>query len=1044
MSEIVSWTKRYTFRVIHFSKFFKTEITITPKTNETRFCISCLNVNGTLSKLSGESFYVIKKNCETVEILSTAEITVYGMVFSSIGFTAGFLAIPHGGLGTEYLIDCYTPVNRSAQVAIAAISDNTITIDCANNCTFNNTGVSGPIKLRAGQSGILTNVERETEMTGTYIRSDKPISVIVGASNVYIPRDSLDLGEVQGVILEQLLPISSWGIDHIVPPFQQTPNGWILRILAINASTNISMTDCGGQATASLSLDSKEYMDIPVNGTSQNLCLIQANQPIQVMQYVASSPINEQYGDPSMTIIPAVTNYHGNTTVRVNKTKENMRYFGDVVVLGEETPMLQLNGSEMNGTCYPNSSRPMEEPKSALRNKRFCHYSTELQNGVYHVTHGNQSARFWVRLYTLHDTLGVAMLADIGVRASLPIEETTDTKTSVDELKWKRADFEDRFPGNFSSYEQAEEALGNVTSCLMDRELGSVNEVDIVLGFFKGVLTRRPLMNATVDEAGSFLNGTADVLNVLFSNKTTEHLTRACVEGRNLTSSPEDVQYELENLLTSASELIVDGGISSFGVSRENTAFTIKSTNGASSSDVSTTLAECEDALYLAGNDVRIPCEVVQEMGSRAVYQIMLPYGGDILASSKCGQNRTKIGSPLLSVGLVSNQTEQPFSKNISFSFVTRSLEVDAQKNNTLCSYWDYEESDWSTSGCTLGSIDVTNGEAKVTCLCNHLTSFAVLIDVSPGEIDERNQEIMMLLTWIGCSFSIAACFLTIFGYAFLRLRSDLILVHGNLALSVGLAETAFLCLSAVPNPAEQPISCIILASVIYYHFIAMFAWMAIEGVHLYLLTFVVWNAEKRKIKMYMACGWGIPIIFVAMLLVVNFTRGIVFKNYCFLSMEDHSLLYFIVPVAVVVVFNIFVTIRVVVQIVKMSDGPTMQGDMKKRAKYGVKAMMVLLPIMGLTWVVGFLAVDRAKVVFLYVFIVLNCLQGVFIFFVHFFRNSEVRKACQRKIDKWAVSQSLNGELSSSKNARKSSSSGAEKNLGTMLSPMPTMTMTNL
>lgn len=45
--------------------------------------------------------------------------------------------------------------------------------------------------------------------------------------------------------------------------------------------------------------------------------------------------------------------------------------------------------------------------------------------------------------------------------------------------------------------------------------------------------------------------------------------------------------------------------------------------------------------------------------------------------------------------------------------------------------------SDWSTSGCTLGSIDVTNGEAKVTCLCNHLTSFAVLIDVSPGEVGQ-------------------------------------------------------------------------------------------------------------------------------------------------------------------------------------------------------------------------------------------------------------------------------------------------------------------
>lgn len=390
-------------------------INITPKTTETRISIPCLGVVRQLLNITGQSFNVTRRQqCETVKILSTADINVHGMMSSSVGLTAGFLALTHEQLGKEYLVDCYTPINRSAQVAIAAIFDNTtITIDCADNCTFENASVSGEIKLGAGESGILTGVKNETEMTGTYIRSDKPISVIVGALSVYIPRENVDKGH--GVILEQLLPISSWGIDHIVPPFQQTPNGWILRILAMNESTNISMTDCGGQATSPLSLGSKEYMDITVNGTSQNLCLIQANKPIQVMQYVASSPINEQDGDPSMTIIPAVRNYHGNTTVRVNRRTDNMRYFGDVVVLGEETPMLQLNGSEMNGTCYPNSSRPMKEPKSALRNERFCHYSTELQNGVYHVTHGNQSARFWVRLYTLHNTLGAAMLADIGV-----------------------------------------------------------------------------------------------------------------------------------------------------------------------------------------------------------------------------------------------------------------------------------------------------------------------------------------------------------------------------------------------------------------------------------------------------------------------------------------------------------------------------------------------------------------------------------------------------------------------------------------------------
>ncbi|XP_063970911.1 adhesion G-protein coupled receptor D1-like [Lytechinus pictus] len=878
-------------------------------------------------------------------------------------------------------------------------------------------------------------------MTGTYIGSNKPISVIVGAFNVFIPRETNTRNKGHGVVMELLLPISAWGRTHIVPPFRDTPNGWILRISAINSSTNVSLTNCEITGNVTKLLNSREFADITVNGTNQRMCLIEADQSIQVMQYVAGSRTSpEEFGDPSMTVIPAVSRYHGDTSVSKVRKRE-FNYTMDVVTTSKNPPMIndppvvhigQTRSLIINGT-------------------QFFLYTFELPIGIYQVTRRNQSDRMWVRLYTLHNSLGAAMLGDVGVSVRNN-DKITDIKGKNDELKKKQKEFETRFPHDFPSYDAAAEALDTVTSYLVDKgELDSVIETEVALEFFKGVLTRKPLLNATVNETKSFLNKTSEALNVLFSNKTNEHLVRACVEKRNLSVSPEQIQYELEGLLHDASELIAGGGLSSFDVSRENAAIAIAPTTMTSRGN-SATAAECGGALGITGYGAEIPCEVLKEMGSRAVYQMRLPFGADALASSKCSENRKRIATSLLSVGLVSNQPKREFSKNVSLTFNIRPSEDGPNNDTTLCSFWDNEKGDWSTSGCTLDSIDVIDGETEVTCLCNHLTSFAVLIDVTPGsaEIDPRHEQIMKLLTWIGCGFSIVACFLTCFGYAILRLRSDLILVHGNLALSVGLAETAFLCLGAISDPDARPISCLILASLIYYHFIAMFAWMAIEGVHLYLLTFVVWNAEKRKIKWYMACGWGIPFLFVAMMLAYNFIRheryeqGIDFQNYCFLSMEDRSLLMFVVPVAVVIVFNIFVTIRVVCQIVKMSDGPTMQGDIKKRAKYGVKAMIVLLPIMGLTWVVGFLAVNRAKVIFLYAFIVLNCLQGVFIFFIHFFRNTEVRKAFRRQLDKWAVSQSFKGDSSSSRNGRKSSSSGGEKNLAAFRSPNQTVTLSNM
>nr|XP_054774763.1 uncharacterized protein LOC129282933 [Lytechinus pictus] len=380
-------------------------------------------------------------------------------------------------------------------------------------------------------------------------------------------------------------------------------------------------------------------------------------------------------------------------------------------------------------------------------------------------------------------------------------------------MAWDQKEFETRFPHDFPSYDAAAEALDTVTSYLVDKgELDSVIETEVALGFFKGVITRKPLLNATVNEAKSFLNKTSEALNVLFSNKTNEHLARACVEKRNLSASPEEIQYELEGLLYDASELIAGGGLSSFDVSRENAAIAIAPTSMTSRGN-SATAAECGGALGITGYGAEIPCEVLKEMGSRAVYQMRLPFGADALASSKCSENR----------------------------------------------------------------------------------------------------------------------------------------------------------------------------------------------------------------------------LFDALFLIR-----------CFLSLDDLSLLFLMVPIAIIILFNLFVMVRVVRQIAKMADGPTLQSDVKSRVRHGVKAIFVLLPIMGLTWVFAFLAIERASVAFQYIFVISNSFQGVFIFFVHFIRNSEVRHAVKRRRDRWLVSQSRQGDYKV-KNTKKTSSSGVDKTSSSLTkSPEQTLTLMNM
>nr|XP_054774764.1 uncharacterized protein LOC129282934 [Lytechinus pictus] len=428
VSSGIDWAKKYTFRFVDSNKYYEESVTITPKTNATNIKIPCRNTHELLN-FTAKSFDV--SGCDTVEIFASAEVIVHGKVSSSNGFTAGFLALPDDDLGTEYLVDCYTPINQTTQVAISAISnDTTITVNCTSNCTFNGSSVSGSFQLGAGESGILKSTENNTEMTGTYIGSNKPISVIVGAFNIFIPRETNTRNKGHGVVMELLLPISAWGRTHIVPPFRDTPNGWILRISAINSSTNVSLTNCEITGNVTKLLNSKEFADITVNGTNQRMCLIEADQSIQVMQYVASSRTSpEEFGDPSMTVIPAVSRYHGDTSVSKVRKKE-FNYTMDVVTTSEEPPM--INGSTVD--------RINQTQSLIINGTQFFLYTFELQIGRYQVTRRNQSDRMWVRLYTLHNTLGAAMLGDVGVSVRNN-DKITDIKGKNDELKKKVSKF---------------------------------------------------------------------------------------------------------------------------------------------------------------------------------------------------------------------------------------------------------------------------------------------------------------------------------------------------------------------------------------------------------------------------------------------------------------------------------------------------------------------------------------------------------------------------------------------------------------------------
>ena len=71
----------------------------------------------------------------------------------------------------------------------------------------------------------------------------------------------------------------------------------------------------------------------------------------------------------------------------------------------------------------------------------------------------------------------------------------------------------------------------------------------------------------------------------------------------------------------------------------------------------------------------------------------------------------------------------------------------------------------WSNQNCSVSEIQKYDG--YITCECNHLTNFALLMDVSQS----RNDPLALsIVTWIGCGISMLGLMLTIITFLYFKL----------------------------------------------------------------------------------------------------------------------------------------------------------------------------------------------------------------------------------------------------------------------------------
>ncbi|KAM7300981.1 uncharacterized protein ISCGN_016554 [Ixodes scapularis] len=310
---------------------------------------------------------------------------------------------------------------------------------------------------------------------------------------------------------------------------------------------------------------------------------------------------------------------------------------------------------------------------------------------------------------------------------------------------------------------------------------------------------------------------------------------------------------------------------------------------------------------------------------------------------------------------------------------------------NPTCVFLD-RKAKWKNDGCRVKSATTD----EVVCSCDHLTNFAVLMSPKAALEDDTG---LHWITVLSCLVSITCLALCIAVFSFYRhLKGIRNTIHRNLCVSLLIGEIILLLGLDKDSPfVKSPGVCTTVALLLHFFFLSAFAWMALEGCNIIVLLWKVFNQKRTYYERYYIAGYGIPLIISCV------TFGIRQKYYgkanvCWLPVEYGSRFSFIGPVAAVICLNMGALGLV---LWKMSHvRAVVEKSTIEKVRNWVRGTVILLPILGLTWLLGFLMLgsDNLYRVGAYLFTVFNSLQGLGIFVCHVLMNKKTRDAIKRSI----------------------------------------------
>ncbi|XP_026195160.1 adhesion G-protein coupled receptor F3 isoform X2 [Anabas testudineus] len=325
------------------------------------------------------------------------------------------------------------------------------------------------------------------------------------------------------------------------------------------------------------------------------------------------------------------------------------------------------------------------------------------------------------------------------------------------------------------------------------------------------------------------------------------------------------------------------------------------------------------------------------------------------------------------------------------------------------CVAWDNNTHSWSQNGCEWQGANNLG-----RCICNHLSSFAILMSRYPLQIDGETE-----ITYTGLCVSIISLLISLViemtVWSAVVKTNTLYLrhtAHINISLCLIIADCCFLASSIDKIPE---IWCQTFVVLKHFCYLAMFFWMlCLSSTLLHQAVFLFHNVSKKNyLRFSLVLGYVCPflIVFITFLTNNSGAEGSYYnRDGCWLvynGLLQGSIFTFILPIGIIIFINVF---SMLVVIMKLLDHPKSTDKSlekeKGAAKTVLRTVILLTPIFGITWSLGFavmiLDLTSGNIVFIvnYAFILLNAFQGLFILLTTCLGDKMVREAVLNRLRK--------------------------------------------